>query len=177
MNSLPSVRSGLLRHSLGDDLLVYDPAADEVHLLDASTKKVFEMLDRRADEKEIVGSLNAASAGGSDVLALAIDQLTMSGLLERSADNAERPVFDVTTRRQAVQRLAAASAAILIPTIVTVTPNAVGAQTINRPVGAACTTDTQCASGCCATNASGTCLQGVCAAVPNNCNTSACRND
>lgn len=160
MTPLPKARSGLLRHELDDQVLVYDSDNDKVHLLDPVTASVLEQLQAgNSDESSVRDALsrNLGIDAGSDALPLAIDQLHEAGLT--LPDSNSRRLGDVT-RRQLVGRLVAAgAAAFLIPAIVTMTANSAAGQSITAGnAGGACLAGNTCNSGnrCCA----GTCLAG-----------------
>ena len=167
MLNLPTLRSGLRRHILDDQLLVYDTQSDQIHLLNSTTAKVIELVDEGIGRNEVVKRLDQinGAARGEDLLSLALGDLRSAGLLD--TEDAEAPKFHETTRRQMVQRIAAAGAAILIPAIVTLAPRPAGAQGTQFPLGTVCTASSQCASGCCASNSAGTCSNGKCS--PNTC--------
>ena len=149
MEHLPSLRVGLLAHRLDDQFLVYDPAADKIHLLDATTARVYGMLDsRRSTRGDILRDL-ASLANGSDaevLLALSLDELRKAGLLDR-VNGGYRTIPD-TTRRDLLKKLAAVGAtALLIPGITTLTARDLSAQGTCIPIGGACNQDAQCCVG------------------------------
>jgi hypothetical protein len=126
------------------------------------------------DETQIARDLGAQTSfeSGREALTLALDELAIAGLIQ-SDGKAVAPALEGTTRRQMVGRLMAASAALLVPSVLTLTPNAADAQSVNRPLGSTCDCNSQCSSGCCATNSSNgpgatpSCSQGHCS--PLNC--------
>lgn len=166
-SSLPSLRPGLLRHQLGDDVLIYDTALESVHLLDGTTARVAELLDQGRGENDIVEELEVqpGSGAGDPLLALALDELSKADLIEYGKP--ALPMTDVT-RRQLLQKLAAVGAGLVIPLVLSLTPGTAGAQgsgcgqgcgsnTVNCHPFAGCT--------CCAKPISGF-PDHTCAAIP-----------
>ncbi len=151
MTPLPSLRTGLRRHQLDGQLLVFDAQADQVHLLDGTTAAVVEMLDQGVSSDAIAERLGAeeGTAAGATLLALALDQLAEARLVAASA-SAVAPIME-TTRRQMIQRVAGLGAALMVPAIVTLTPRRAYAGT-GQTNGTTCSASTQCASRCCKTN-------------------------
>ena len=162
MNSLPRIRSGLLRHPLDEQVLVYDTTEDRVHLLDPTTACVMELLETGENSEqgvmaELARRLNISA--DSDLVFLAIEQLRGADLLE------PEPAIEssgVVSRREVVRKLAAAGiAGVLVPAISTFTASRAYAQGTVLGVGAACTASSQCLQGtgrCCG----GTCRVAAC---------------
>ena len=166
INSLPSLRPGLLTHRLDDQLVVYDVADNQIHLLDGTTATVYESLQQGVAHSAIESKLDAQQtvAPGAELLALALDELAKARLLEGESREST-PVME--SRRQMLQKLAGVGAALLIPAIVTLAPGNAYGQGTGLANGSACTLSSQCASGCCATNSAGTCSNNHCS--PNTC--------
>lgn len=154
MTPLPSLRTGLRRHQLDGQLLVFDAQAEQVHLLDGTTAAVVEMLDQGVPSDAIAERLGAdeGTAAGATLLALALDQLAEARLIAPSA-SAVAPIIE-PTRRQMIQRVAGLGAALMVPAIVTLTPRRAYAAT-GGAVGSTCNASGQCASGCCKASGSG----------------------
>lgn len=167
MTNLPTLRTGLRRHVLDDQLLVYDTKTDQIHLLNSTTAKVLDLIEEGFGSDDVIKKLDEinGATGGADLLSLALGELRSAGLLD--TEKVEVPKIHETTRRQMVQRIAAAGAAILVPAIITLAPQSAAAQGSSLPNGSACTLSSQCASGCCATNSSGSCTNHTCS--PNTC--------
>jgi hypothetical protein len=110
-----------LRHKLDDELLVYDTVEQRIHLLNATTTAVVEMIDEGTPPEAIVEKLDSMQGAsvGSQLLALALDELAKEGLT-RDAGNSTR-ISDVS-RRQLLQRVAAVGAMLLTPAIASLTP-------------------------------------------------------
>lgn len=127
MTSLPSLRGGLLRHKLDNELLVYDPVGERIHLLNGPTTAVVEMMDEGMTAEAIIERFDRTQGApvGSHLLALALDELAKAGL----TDDAENTtgISDVS-RRQLLQRVAAVGAMLLTPAIASLTPAALHAQ-------------------------------------------------
>jgi hypothetical protein len=155
-----------LTHRLDDQLLVYDKIDDKVHLLDDTAAAVFELLEQGAGVDAIKSALDGRQTvlPGAELLALTLDELAKARLLE-SDFRESVPVNE--SRRQMLQKLTGA-AALLIPAIVTLTPNRAYAQASRFGLGGPCTSSAQCFSGCCGSNSSGTCNNNQCS--PNTCN-------
>ncbi len=142
MIQLPYLREGLLRHPLDDHVLVFDKAHDRVHLLDQATALVLEGLDRGASAERISLDLEELTGThrGKDLLTLALDELAAAELTE---ENKKTPVrLGDVTRRDLLRRLGTA-AAIIVPTIVSLTPSTVHGQS-SLGCGAPCTTTASC---------------------------------
>ena len=158
MNTLPRVRPGLLRHRLDDQVLVYDPGDDKVHLLDPTTACVLDLLEEgkwSADRimEEVARRVNVTPSEA--LLSLSLDELRKADLLDgRTAPLA--PVTDVR-RREMLRKLGlAGAAALLIPAITTIT--ATPAYAVSCLLfGATCTLSGQCCSGNCLTGPPRTC--------------------
>lgn len=162
MKPLLSVRSGLQRHKLESDLLVYDPSADVVHLLNPTAATVFAQIASGSTQQQIIDQLNAQateSASGEDLYDIALDELNTAGLLAESQILAQRGIDP--TRRQALQRIATVGAGILIPAVLTLAPR-LYAQGSGRPLGADCDLSAQCASGCCQQGNAAPCVNKTC---------------
>jgi hypothetical protein len=151
---------------LDDQLLVYDTQTDQIHLLNSTTAKVLELVEEGIGSDEVVKRLDEINGGsqGADLLSLALGELRSAGLLETK--NVEVPKIHETTRRQMVQRIAAAGAVILVPAIITLAPQSAAAQGSQLANGSACTASGQCASGCCASNSAGACTNHLCSPTP-----------
>jgi hypothetical protein len=169
MTKLPSLRPGLLRHRLENELLVYDSREEQIHLLNPAAFAVVEMMDEGLDADTIATRLakQNGSASGSEMLALALDELAKAKLIETKSEVGSASMLD-GTRRQMIQKAAAVGAALLLPAIITLAPRAAAAAT-NIATGSPtpCAHNFECQSLCCASNGSGTCTQSRCS--PNTC--------
>jgi len=161
VKSSTSLRPGLLSHRLDDQLLVYDKLDDKIHLLDGTPAAVFEMLQQGVEVHAIAANLDSRQTvlPGAELLALALDDLDKARLLVGDSTKAT-PVNE--GRRQVLQKVAGAAAALLLPAIVTLSPSRAYAQASKFGLGANCTSSTQCLSGCCASNSSGGCVNNTC---------------
>lgn len=152
MRALPRIRSGILRHALDNQVLVYDPRDDRVHLLDPTTACVLELLEEGGWTAEGVSSELASRLGianDSGLLALALEQLGTANLLENAVP-AAAPLAGVN-RRELVRKLAMTGAAsLLVPAIATLTATPGYAQGSALADGSFCgDNDGRCASGNC----------------------------
>ncbi len=122
MTSMPRVRAGLLTHKLDDQVLVYDPKADRVHLLDATTARVLSLLQETGwtfEGMSIEVSERFGTEESGSLVSLAIEALRAADLLE--AESAPSAMVDVA-RRDMIRKVAAvATAALLVPAISTFT--------------------------------------------------------
>lgn len=150
MNTLPRVRHGLLRHRLDDQVLVYEPGSDKVHLLDPTTACVLDLLEegkwsasRIMDE--VARRVNVAPSEA--LLSLSLDELRKANLLDTSAAPLA-PVTDVRRREMLKKVGLVGAAALLIPAITTITANPAYAVSL-LGTGACCTVGGQCQSGSC----------------------------
>lgn len=134
MNPLPRIRTGILRHPLDQQVLAYDSKSDQVHLLDPTTACVLELLEEggwtaEGIAIEIADRIGVAPNAG--FLPLAIEELRRAGLLDESADKVA-PLPEVT-RRDVIRGLALTSAAaVLVPTVATLTASRGYAQTVGN---------------------------------------------
>jgi PqqD family protein of HPr-rel-A system len=192
MSMLPRVRTGLLKHPLDKQVLVYDSSNGQVHLLDPTTACVLDLLQEGGWTREgmtiELAERNKVSEDPGFVT-LALEELRKSGLLEES-EHIPAPLEGVT-RRDMVGKLAmAGAAAILVPAVSTLTTSRAYAQgqSIAGGGGSGCTSSLQCGPGliCCQGSCQATCQQppggpcpggniecqsgiccsGVCASVP-----------
>jgi hypothetical protein len=150
MSTLPRVRPGLLRHRLDEQILVYDPRDDKVHLLDPTSACVLDLLEEGgwSSERmigEVARRLNVAA--NEDLVALSLDELRKADLLDSGAT----PVAPMTDlrRRDMLRKVGlAGAAALLIPAITTITAAPAYAQSC-RLTPSACSLGIQCCSGIC----------------------------
>jgi hypothetical protein len=163
MQPLPTLRGDLRRHLLDDQLLVYDPINDHVHLLDSITAKVVGLMENGASAESIVDHLKAQHGphADGDLLALTLDQLAAAGLLAETQDAVPTGMHD-GTRRQMLQKVAAVGLGFLVPTILTLTPRLTYAQASGFGLGSACDSSSQCLNGCCQQGTSGACVNKTC---------------
>lgn len=161
MTSSPSVRDGLLSHKLDDQLIIYDPASEQIHLLAGTTATVYEALQHGAATDAIESKLDSQQtiAPGAELLALALDELAKARLI--GSDSRESTAV-MESRRQLLQKLFGVGAALLIPAIVTLAPNRAYGQATGFVDGTACTSSNQCANRCCADNSGGSCSNHRC---------------
>ena len=160
MSALPRLRPGLLRHELDKQVLVYDPRLDRVHLLDATTAFVFDLLERGEDSldqmtNEIAWRNNVEPDPA--FVSLAFEELRSAGLLDES--EALMPALGAVTRRNLVRKLAmSGAAALLIPAVATLTATKGYAQlSITGGSGDPCIGSTGCGPGL-------VCCNGICSA-------------
>lgn len=153
MHSLPRIRAGLLKHPLEQQVLVYDQRDSRVHLLDPTTGCVLDLLGQGpASFEEVTDQLAIHLDIPRDpaLVTLAVAELRRIGLLDEPAEVSAALLPEVN-RRDLVKKLAfTGAAALLIPTVATLTATAGYAQSsILGIVGSSCTSQTQCSSGIC----------------------------
>lgn len=103
-------RPDLIAETVGDGLVIYDPATGQAHALDGVGARVWEALDAQRELSQL-----AAAAGVADeVVAEAVNQWMQRGLILGSAEVSRRSML----RRTAVAGAAAVAAAPLIETVV-----------------------------------------------------------
>ena len=159
MIPLPRVRSGLLRHPLDEQVLVYDASSEKVHLLDPTTGCVLELLEEGGWTSEGITIEIAERLGTTPdegFLSLAIDELRRAGMLETLS--AVPPLADVT-RRDALRKLALTGAsAMMIPAVATLMASSVNAQSPGGASVCEACSPAGSAGGCAPPN---TCINGT----------------
>jgi PqqD family protein of HPr-rel-A system len=135
---------------LDNEVLVYDAASDRVHLLDPTTGFLYELLEQgQRTEQGITTELARLSgtASSEELFALSVDELGKAGLLEETEEPTR--ALEEIRRRGMIQKLAMAGvAAVLIPTIATLTAGTAYGQGSCLPQCAPCTRDAQCCLHC-----------------------------
>jgi len=158
MSSIPRVRPGLLRHSMDDQILVYDPREDKVHLLNPTTACVLDLLQEGgwSEERmrdEVARRMNIEPS--AELISLSFDELRKSNLLNTSAAPIA-PVSDLARREMLRKVGLAGAAALLIPVITTLTATPAAAVCTGlKTAGQACTLGSECCSTIC--SRAGTC--------------------
>jgi hypothetical protein len=167
MGVLPRVSSGLLKHPLDKQVLVYDTRVDRVHLLDPTTACVLDLLEEGGWTEEGITAeiaIRLDLAPSPALLPLALEELRKAELLEYGSFKKE-PFVDLNRRELLRSAAMAGVAALLIPTVATLTATRGYAQGSAAVVGVggACTFDGQCLSGvCCRKNPTGVCSTTGC---------------
>jgi hypothetical protein len=130
---------GLVIKALPDEILVHDLARHRTHCLNGAAAAVWRLCDGQRTPAEIARALAPEREGrwNDEAVRLALDELGRAQLLTDVLTR--RPDASGVTRRQTLQRLAAA--AVVVPTVATiVAPRAAQAQSPSCiPVGAPCT--------------------------------------
>ncbi len=140
----PARRRSLLLRELGDETLAYDLSSHRASCLNREAAAVFHACDGRRSPQEIAAVVSAQleCEVGSDYVKLAIRRLAGCGLVDAETSPVSR------SRREAIRRMAIATA-LALPIVTSVlAPEAAEAQTC-LPNGKACTISGQCCSGCC----------------------------
>jgi len=128
MISLSKVRTDVLCHRLEDQVVVYDPRSDSIHLLDQTTACVMDLLTeggRTVEEvtDELARRINYQPSPG--LLMLAIEELRRADLLDQSEGPRKPMSGPGMFRRAMVKKVAAAGAtALLVPLVVSLSPGA-----------------------------------------------------
>jgi hypothetical protein len=149
MTDLPRLRSDILYHTLDDQILVYDSRNERVHLLDPTTARILDLM--RSGKNLGEGDV------GLELVELALDELRKAELLEDSAPSTS--VID-PRRRELLRKAAVGAAAMLIPTIVTLSPTMAYGQGSCRAKKECCTFDADCCSNKCDSSTGTGCTTG-----------------
>lgn len=160
MTSLPAVRSGLLCNKLDDQVVVYDRESNVIHLLDATTARVMELLrDGTLKAEEVTTKLarEGDAVSGAALLELALEELRKAELLDEQPPSAARAGF---SRRELLRRATLAGAAALIPTIVTLSATRAYGQASCKAKKACCVVDADCCSNKCDSSTGTGCTTG-----------------
>jgi PqqD family protein of HPr-rel-A system len=162
MTSLPTVRSGLLCNSLDDQVLVYDPQSDSIHLLDPTTARVMERLrDRKLTAEQLTVELASDNdaASGADLLELALEELRNAELLDEQPSS-KTPAR--LSRRELLRKAGfAGAAAALVPTIVSLSATRAYGQGSCKAKKACCLVDAECCSNKCDASTPTGCTTGA----------------
>ena len=157
MITLARARLDIRCHELDDQLMVYDPLNEAVHLLDPTTGSVLRLLQaggKTVEEitAEVAKKNNYAPSEG--LLVLAIDELRHARLLDEPDGSHQRLKGAGLFRRAMVKKVVAAgAAAFIVPAIVTLSANDAYGQSSACVAHDGCCTPTQV---CC--NAKDTCV-------------------
>ena len=159
MNSLPSVKKGLLAHELDAQVMIYDSTDDRIHLLDSTTACVLELLQKGDSSPETISAEVARRLGvqqNEDLVLLAIEELDQASLLQR--EDEDQGSVTRSNRRDLVRKLAAAGlAGVMIPAIATLAASRAYAASLAAG-GDSCKKDGDCASmNCYTAGAASTC--------------------
>ena len=161
MTSLPGLRTGLLCNELDGQVLVYDAHSDAIHLLDATTARVMELLrDCRLTTEEVAAELarDNDAASGSALLELALQELRNAELLDEQPSSAMPAAL---SRRDLLRKVTfAGAAAALIPTIVTLSATRAYGQGSCKAKKACCVVDADCCSNKCDASTGTGCTTG-----------------
>lgn len=151
-----SRKNDLVQQELEGELLIYDINVNKAFCLNETSARVWQACDGVRTVEEI-----SSMIGNDDVVRLALDQLHEENLLEGGSVLPE--TFTGMSRRQAIAKAGLASM-IAIPIVASLmVPKSVYAQASLLPVGAICTTSSQCTLNnqglqCCR---SGLCANGI----------------
>jgi len=162
VTSLPGIKPGLLCNQLDGQVLIYDPHADAIHLLDPTTGRVFDLLKSGVRTKEeVVSKLPNNEGDHSDaaLLDLAIQGLRKAELFDEDSSSAE-PATGIS-RRELLRKIAlTGAAAAMIPTIVTLSATQAFGQGSCLAKKACCTVDAECCSNKCDPSTTTGCTTG-----------------
>lgn len=151
----PQAKPGLLQHPLDNQVLIYDPSGDTVHLLEPGTACVLGLIQEGGWTGEgIVAELDRRldlTVDGTYVLA-AVEDLRTAGLLD---DSEPDQVVDFGRRDFVRKSVVAGASAMLGAAIISLSPTTGDAQTnlctgqifSGLPPGSACTADVECCGG------------------------------
>ncbi len=143
-----SRKSGLVVQQLNDETLVYDLETHHAYCLNRTSSLVWRECDGTKLPDEIVTAVSIAygTKVNKDIVWLALSQLEKEKLLEPAVEIA--PKFAAPSRREAILRIALASAVALPIVSSIVVPTAAHAQSCFSN-NTACTQSIQCCSNCC----------------------------
>ncbi len=153
MITLGRARSDIRCHQLDDQLMVYDPVHDAVHLLDPTTASVLRLLQeggRTIDEITVEVARENNYVPSEGLLILAIDELRHAGLLDEPEGSREQLKGAGVFRRAMLKKVVAAgAAALIVPAIVTLSPSDAYGQSSQQCVAhdACCTPGDICCTG------------------------------
>lgn len=132
MISLSKVRDDVLTHQLDDQVLVYDARSNRVHLLDQTTACVMQLLregGRSVDEVTAELALRIGYVPSPGLLWLGIEELRRAGLLDEGDEPRRFHGGASMFRRAMLRKVASAGAtALLVPLVVTLSPDSASAQ-------------------------------------------------
>lgn len=150
---LPVARSEeLIVEELPDEMLIYDLRTHRALCLNQTAALVWKHCDGKTSAGQLTRVLSEKIAGKIDpqVVWLALRQLERHDLLGTRVRFP--PAAAEVTRRQMLSRLGV-SAALTLPLILAISsPTRAQAASGGAAIGAACTSDSDCASGCCSAN-------------------------
>jgi hypothetical protein len=146
---------------MDEQSLVYDPRDDKVHLVDATTACVLDLLEeggwgRDRMKTEVARRLNIDA--NDDLVSLSLDELRKADLLDTT--DAEIPAVSDMARREMLRKIGIVGiGALLVPVITTLTATPAYAACTNLfAIGAACTRSAQCCSGLCDIGGTNRCI-------------------
>jgi len=150
MKKLPMARTtDVVVQTLGKEVLIYDLDTNKAYNLNETSAAVFKACDGKTSVSEIsfLLSKQLKSPVTEDFVWLALDGLKKENLIENEVE-ISMP-FEGLSRREAIRKVGLASM-IALPVISSlIAPTAAHAQS-GGAIGAACTTNANCASACCA---------------------------
>jgi hypothetical protein len=162
MTRLPPVKAGLLTTELDGQQLIYDQHAEAIHLLDPTTARVLDLLQRGTRTKEeIIGKLSniESTHSGAALFELALQELRKAELLDENTSS-DAPIVGIS-RRETLRKLSlAGAAAAIIPTIVTLSATQAFGQGSCLPKKACCNVDAECCSNKCDPSTTTGCTTG-----------------
>ncbi len=169
----PIARStGLVVQEVPDEVLVYDLDSNKAHCLNKTAALVWKSCNGNNTVSDIAKLVESQAGGsvGDDIVWLAIDQLSETGLLETQLASK----FAGQSRRAVIKKIGLASM-IAIPVIASLVapPSALAVGSCECTNNAGCATPRGCSTRCC-TGASGTCTAPENAVTPTETNPFGC---
>jgi hypothetical protein len=147
-NNPKSRKENIVVQDFENEILIYDLKINKAYCLNETSRLVWHLCDGNHSISEISRSLTKKlkTNVSEDLIRLALDQLKRDDLLEQADKFALD--FGGLTRREVIRKVGLSSL-VALPVIASViAPSAVTAQSL-LPFLAACTVDSQCASGNC----------------------------
>lgn len=140
-------QEGLLFTPLNDELVIYDTERNKAHSLNRVASLVWKYCDGHTEVSQIQRLVAQEFQAPVDeqVIWLALQQLQLNRLLEERVQTPS----NLISRREAAKRFGKV-ALVAVPIVSSMLiPPAVSANSGGLPIGASCTMNSQCASGCC----------------------------
>jgi Coenzyme PQQ synthesis protein D (PqqD) len=174
-NPVPAARTAnLVTTESGDELLIYDPANQQIHHLDRMATLVWRNLDGRRTVADLVtiARTEVGPTVNADSIRLALDKFHEANLLAGPLADGMSPARPTRSRRRLLKE--AGLVGIAVPVIASVTAPTASAQASCLPLNSACGTGIpcclphQCVSGrCCRTDGqsctdNAQCCTGLC---------------
>ena len=148
---IPHARSqGLVITDVDDEVLVYDKERDQAHCLNQTAALVWKYSNGKRTVAEIAQRMENKlhSPVDEQIVWYALQQLEKDHLLKEEISHPSE--MREVTRREFVKQMGAATVAVTVPIIISLTAPKAAFAVSCLPEGQPCTSGTQCCDGCCA---------------------------